>query len=64
MGQVKELEENLEECRRLENAVQDFIVSRTRIQKSRLEKTRSHKLDWWFSASEALELGVIDEIKS
>lgn len=61
-GTVKDMEENIEETKRLQIKIEEMTLSKTKIKAKRLEKVYKTKLDWYMSAKEALDNGVIDEI--
>jgi ATP-dependent Clp protease protease subunit len=63
-GTVKEIEEHLEESKRLQKTLEDIVKEKTKITKKRLREIYDYKKDWFMSADEALELGVVDEILS
>lgn len=61
-GTVKELEERLDESKRLQKQLEDIVKDKTKITKKRLQEIFETKKDWFMTAKEAEELGVIDEI--
>jgi len=61
-GKVKDLEEKLEETKRLQKKIEDMTLEKTSISKKKLKEVLKNKIDWYMSAEEALTLGVIDEI--
>ena len=61
-GKVKDLEEKLEETKRLQKKIEDMTLSLTKISKKKLSDILKNKVDWYMTADSALELGVIDEI--
>ena len=61
-GKIKDMEEKLEETKRLQKKIEDFTLERTSISKKKLQDILKNKVDWYMSAEEALTLGVIDEI--
>ena len=61
-GKVQDLEEKLEESKRLQKKIEDITFKRTSISKKKLNEILKNKKDWFMTAKEALELGVIDEI--
>jgi len=61
-GNVKEMEEELVEAKRLQEKIEEMTLRKTKISKRRLKKIFDNKVDWYMSAEEALKLGVIDEI--
>ena len=61
-GTVKELEESVEESKRLQKILENIVKEKTNITKKRLREILDTKKDWFMSSEEALELGVVDEI--
>jgi ATP-dependent Clp protease protease subunit len=61
-GKVKDMEERLEEGKRLQKKIEEITLDRTRIPKKKLKDILKNKIDWHMTADEALELGVIDGI--
>ena len=61
-GKVKDMEEKLEETKRLQKKIEHLTLERTRISKKKLQGILKNKKDWYMSADEALDLGVIDGI--
>ena len=61
-GKIKDMEEHLEESKRLQKKIEDLTLERTSISKKKLNEILKNKIDWYMSAEEALSLGVIDEI--
>ena len=60
-GHIQDVKESLEECERLQTAIEEYIVARTKITSGRLAEVRDKKLNWFIGCDEALELGIIDE---
>tara|TARA_B100000749_G_scaffold243092_1_gene204185 strand:+ start:327 stop:890 length:564 start_codon:yes stop_codon:yes gene_type:complete len=61
-GKVKDMEEKLEETKRLQKKIEHLTLERTHISKKKLHEILKTKKDWYMSAEEALTLGVIDGI--
>lgn len=61
-GKSEELKDDLEETLRLNENINSIFVARTRISIQQLHEKDKYKKDWWISAKEALNLGIIDEI--
>jgi ATP-dependent Clp protease protease subunit len=57
------IKENLDEGNRLMEMYDDYILSKTKLTRRKLNKVKKNKFDWYFGADEALEYGLIDEIK-
>jgi ATP-dependent Clp protease protease subunit len=62
IGKVKDLEEKLEETKRLQKKIEEMTLRLTKISKKKLTEILKNKVDWFMTAESALELGVIDEI--
>lgn len=63
-GKLKDMEEDVEETRRLQKMLEDITLKQTSISAKRLKEVFEKKYDWHMSAQEALKLGVVDEILS
>jgi len=61
-GKVQDIEEKLEETKRLQKKIEEITISKTQISKKKLTDILKKKTDWYMTAEEALGLGVIDEI--
>lgn len=61
-GKLKDLEEDIEETKRLQKMIEKITLDKTKITKDRLKEVFTCKIDWFMSAEEALKLGVVDEI--
>ena len=62
LGKVKDMEESLEETKRLQKKIEEITLERTQISQKKLREVLKNKVDWYMTAQEALQLGVIDEI--
>jgi len=61
-GTLMEMVESIEEKKRLNEMLEDLIVSKSFIKKPKLEQLKSTKTDWFFTGQEAIKLGVADEL--
>ena len=61
-GTVKEMEEKIEESKRLQEQLESIVREKTNISKKKLKEIFDTKKDWYMTSEEALSLGVIDEI--
>lgn len=61
-GTLKEIEEEMIETKRLQETIEEITLERTKITKKKLKEIYDGKIDWFMSAKEAVELGVVDEI--
>jgi ATP-dependent Clp protease protease subunit len=62
IGKIADMEESVDESKRLNNILFDIIEKETNITKSKLMDIYERKKDWFITAEEALELGLITEI--
>ena len=61
-GKVEDVEQKLKEVKRLQKWVEKLTVERTNIPIEKLLKIKKEKIDWYMTAEEALQLGVVDKI--
>lgn len=61
-GRLEDMEEDIEETKRVNNLIFDIIAKNTKITKNKLNEIKKLKKDWYITAEEALELGLITEI--
>ena len=61
-GTVKSMEESIKQSKNLLKKLENITIKHTNITKKKLKKVYKRKQDWYLKSSEALELGVIDEI--
>jgi ATP-dependent Clp protease protease subunit len=61
-GTLKELEQNIEETKRLQKMLEEIVLDRTDISRDKLKEVYDGKIDWFMSAEKALRLKVVDEI--
>jgi ATP-dependent Clp protease protease subunit len=62
LGKLADLENDLSESKRVQKILWDIITSETKITQKQLDDIYEKKKDWYLSAEEALELGLITEI--
>lgn len=62
VGKMKDIEEDVVEGKRLQKILEKLTLENTLITKKKLKKIYNTKKDWFMTADEALELGVVDEI--
>ena len=62
LGTVKDICERGEELQRLNKQIFDIILKNTKITKEQLDDVYNKKKDWFITAEEAVELGLISEI--
>jgi ATP-dependent Clp protease protease subunit len=61
-GKVKDMEEKLEETKRLQSKIEEMTFRLTKISKRKLADVLKNKVDWYMTAEEAVSLGVVDAI--
>jgi ATP-dependent Clp protease protease subunit len=61
-GKLEELKLEMEEMTRLQTLLEEHILQRTKITKEKLEDFNKTRKDWYFTAEEAMELGLADEM--
>jgi ATP-dependent Clp protease protease subunit len=62
LGKLADMENDLGESKRLQKILWDIITSETKITQKQLDDIYEKKKDWYLSAEEAFELGLITEI--
>jgi len=61
-GQLKNLEDNVDEAKRLNDMLFDIISSKCKIKREDLTDIYEHKKDWFLTADDAKAYCLIDEI--
>lgn len=59
---TRDIEENLNELKRIQAKLEEIVLERTKISRKRLDDVYNKKIDWYLSANEAIKFGVVDEI--
>lgn len=62
MGFLQDMEESIEETKRINDLLFSIIESRTKITREMLSEVAEKKKDWYLTAEKAFELGIITEI--
>lgn len=62
IGKVSDMEDSIDESKRLNDIYFGIIESETKIPKAKLDEIRKRRKDWYFTAEEALEYGLITKI--
>lgn len=62
IGKLADMEESIDEGKRINKVLFDIIEKETKITHSWLKEIYNKKKDWFFTAEEALEIGLITEI--
>jgi len=63
-GKIDELEEAVKEVREINEKYMNLLVKKLRINRKKLDKylAEAENRDWFFNATKALEIGIVDEI--
>lgn len=61
-GKLKDMEEDLEETKRLQSIIEEHTLAHTKMTREMLDENYKGKKDWFITAKQALKLGIIDEI--
>ncbi len=61
-GKAKDLEEELEETKRLQSMIEEHALAHTKMTREMLDENYKGKKDWFINSKQALKLGIIDEI--
>ena len=61
-GTLRGMEETVVEVGRVNKMLFDIIKSKTKVTETQLNEVIQQKKDWFISAKEALELGILTEI--
>ena len=62
IGTLRDMEETIAEVSRINEMIFKVIKSKTKITEERLHQIIQQKQDWFITADEALELGILTEI--
>lgn len=62
IGSLREMEDTVAEVSRINNMLFGIIINKTKITKEQLDEVVKNKKDWFLSAEEALQLGILTEI--
>lgn len=62
LGKLKEMEEDIDESKRLNDLTFNLYTENTKITKEKLNEIYEKKIDWWITAKEAVELGLVSNI--
>jgi ATP-dependent Clp protease protease subunit len=61
-GTLRDMEETVAEVSRINDMLFKVIKSKTKVTEERLNQVIRQKQDWFITAEEALELGILTEI--
>lgn len=63
IGKTYEIEDEVKLVKRIEGRILDIFTSRSNLTKYKIVRNWDRK-DWWIDADEALEMGLVDEVKA
>ena len=63
IGKTFEIEDEVRYVKRIEDRILDIFTSRSHLTKLKIKRNWDRK-DWWINADEALELGLVDEVRA
>lgn len=61
-GTLADMQEKLTETKRLQKLLENIILQKTRLTKTKLKEVNAKKVDWYMTPKEALDWGIVDEI--
>ena len=62
IGKSFEIEDEVELIKRIEERIINIFTTRSNLTSLKIKRNWDRK-DWWINADEALEMGLVDEIK-
>jgi len=63
IGKTFEIEDTVEWIKRIEARIKKIFASRSDLTEAKIKRNWERK-DWWIDSDEALELGLVDEVRS
>lgn len=61
-GKYLDIVQGMDEDTRIQNDIEKFVLSRTKIKKERIDEVREKKIDWYIHSEDFVRLGLCDEI--
>ena len=62
IGKTFEVEDEVKLVKRIEYRILDVFVSRSKLSRTKIQRNWNRK-DWWITADECVEMGLVDEIR-
>lgn len=62
-GKTFEVEDEVKFVKRIEERILDIFTSRSKLTRNKIKRNWDRK-DWWISADECLDLGLVDEVRA
>ena len=63
VGKTYEVEDEVEFVKRIEERILNIFTTRSKLTKLKIKRNLDRK-DWWISADECMELGLVDEVRA
>jgi len=63
IGKTYEIEDEVKLVKRIEGRILDIFTSRSNLTNRKIKRNWDRK-DWWINADEALEVGLVDEVRA
>jgi ATP-dependent protease ClpP protease subunit len=63
IGKTYEVEDEVRLVKRIEERILDIFTSRSKLSKIKIQRNWDRK-DWWIDADEAVDLGLVDEVRA
>ena len=63
IGKTYEIEDEVKLVKRIEGRILDIFTSRSKLTRHKIVRNWDRK-DWWIDADEALEMGLVDEVRA
>ena len=61
-GKTFEIEDEVKFVKRIEERILDIFIKRSKLTKQKIKRNWERK-DWWISAEECVEMGLVDVVK-
>ena len=62
-GKTFEIEDEVKFIKRIEERILDIFTSRSKLTTNKIKRNWDRK-DWWISADESIDLGLVDEVRA
>lgn len=62
IGKTFEVEDEVKLVKRIEYRILDVFVSRSKLSRTKIQRNWNRK-DWWITADECVEMGLVDELR-
>jgi len=62
MGTLKNIEEDVNECKRIQKIIEKMVLCKTKISKKKIKEIYAKKNDWFITSKEAKHFNIVDEV--